>query len=287
MFARVLKQWFWDCYDHLGTLFVWNILLFTLTFSSSVLLLHLATPLATELPPFARVLFLFILLVLTAPLVIAIWFAPSTHYGKLVAAEKYPGFRVLMRGLRAEFLRVWRYGFLCATIAGILLVNIWFYVASGEFVPEQPIVGHLLAGLCFWLLLLLVASMGIGLPLLVREGLTARRAFRGAAVEVLRSPGLVLGMFVFLVSLWIIAAWLRFAPIFLFGFSGTAMFLNSLYDVMHPGDEAGDGGEVESTAGDAATWRQVRANEKVSEQARMARARYERTFRDLLRPWEG
>ncbi|MCC6545642.1 hypothetical protein IT570_00630 [Candidatus Sumerlaeota bacterium] len=285
MLAQVLKQWFWDCYDHLLALFLANIIFFALVFGSLVLVVQVTMPALPLFSPIVQVHVAAAMAVLFSSVVGALWFSATGYFGSLVEREKYPGFRDLLRGIRADFFLQFKYVGLCATLIAILAINIWFYSFSG-LLPASEFLRYTLSGFCFWIILLLLASMIVGLPLRSRERTSVKATLKRSLLMLVRSPLLILGMFFFIMSLWIISAWLRFAPIFLFGFSGTALMINSLYDVMILKQDQGHRMDLERGSATATSWKQRRDLDAEAEQVRMLRSRYERTFRDLLRPWE-
>lgn len=283
---QVLKQCFWDCYDHLGRLFIANVLLFFLLIAVGFAAMYLTSPLTAVLPPAQGILILFVAFAVVTPLTLTLWLAPLIHFGALVSAEKNPAFGEFARGLRLHGFRLWKYTTLLALIIGVLLVNIWFYTYGGLFPERMRFIGFILAGLCFWMLLFASASALAALPMLVREQLTAVQALKRGFACLLRQPLPVLSLAIFIASLWIISLWLRGAPVFLFGFSGTAMLMNSLHDVMKA-RELESSGAVGESPEKGSSWRDIRQREAAEEKQRMDRVRYERTLRDLLRPWEG
>ena len=285
MIQQTLKQWFWDCYDHLVALFVGNVLMFALAFGGGFLVVQFSAPFIATLPGGFQVLAGLTMAILFLSIVCATWFSATGHFGALVAREKYPAFRELLRGIASDFLLQWKYTVVCITGVCVFLVNIWFYSFSG-MMQAPPFLLHVLSGLCFWMIVLILASMVVGLPLRSRERAGVKATIKRSFLMLLRHPISVIGLFIFIASLWIIAMWLRFAPIFLFGFSGTAMLLNSFHDVMFGEDFSAKQAAREQEGAAATSWKERQEHESEAEQARMSRSRYERTFRDLLRPWE-
>jgi hypothetical protein len=93
----------------------------------------------------------------------------------------------------------------------------------------------------------------------------------------------VLAVFVHLGLLWFFSIVLRLLGAFLVGFSLTATFLNSVYDVVEAEDRPQDHLPPPESA---ASWKEREQLEKAHEERRMNSLRYRRTMRDILRPWE-
>jgi len=283
VFPQILKQWFWDFYDHLVRLLVANVAIFFLFGGLLFTALVVVGRGIGELGPMGQVLGLFVAAVVFLPLWLAGWYAPLAHFAEQVTFEKDPGIGVLVQGYRTQFLRVWLYLQLVVLAACLLAVNIWFYaLASG-----WGFVGFALAGLCFWALVLFLAAAGVGLPFLVRQRLRPVEALRRGGLLLLQRPGLVISFCLFLASLWVIGFALRLVGVFFFAFSGTVMFLNSFYDVVTTFEQRAQAVEESDQEPRPRTWKELRAAEKKSERERMDAVRYSRTIRDILRPWEG
>ncbi len=140
-----------------------------------------------------------------------------------------------------------------------------------------------------WMIPLFAMIVMHAIPHFVRARSGMWRALRFGFLVTMKYPGLTFSILLFLASLWIIGAALKFAGIFLFAFSGTAMLLNSLHDVLLDTEERAENlREARKANGPSkpASWKELRAIENETEEERMRRSRYERTFRDLVRPWE-
>ncbi len=288
IFRQIIKQWFWDAYDHLGRLFLWNFLLFIFYSIAFFALAALTAMLVEEQHPTMGALVTFVLWTLAAPVLLLPWIAPLAHFGKLISLEKDPGFREFFRGFRQKLLRTWL--ILQVLVAGItvLLLNIWFYGFSEAFAAENRLLGFTLAGLCFWMGVFLVAVMLPALSHYLREESTLRASLKFGLLAALKYPGTVFGLLAFIISLWIIAAALRFVGILLFGFVGTYLFLNSLYDVLMERErkELTKEEQEEEPPRRPASWKEIKVEERAKEKERMDKSRYERTFRDIIRPWD-
>lgn len=287
MLAQICKQWFWDCYDHMGRLIVANIILFTLLFGAVMYVLPLVAALLTNLTPSQGALLLFLVVVFGGPIWLSIWFVPYGHFGALVAEEKDPGFVEFLRAFRLRGLRTWAYFQILCLAAGVLLMNMWFYFRWETESGAARLFFNVLAGLCFWMVMLLVLTAMAGIPLVARRSTPLRGVFRESLLVVVKHPLTILGAFAFLASLWFLGSVpLKMGGVLVFGMSGTAMMLNSICDVTLELERRQ--AEAAEATGDSRprTWREVKVQEKESEKERLEKSRYERTFRDILRPWE-
>lgn len=285
MTGQILKQWFWDCYDHLGRLIAANLLLFFTLGPAAWFSLALFNQMAANAPPALAALMLFLFIAGVGPVLMALWMAPVGYFAGFVSAEKDPPFRAFLRVFRHTFARCWWFLQILVTIFAILLVNFWFYTMGGFFEGGLKFVGYALAGLCFWTALLAGVIGFVGLPWVAREdGVAARQAIRMAMHMIMRFPTVVAPICFVLLLLWVFCFITRLAGLVIFGLVGTVMLANSLRDVLEERLRQPAPGTDETPA--PGSWHQVQAREKTEEAERMRKSRYERTFRDLLRPWE-
>lgn len=280
--SETLKHWFWDSYDHLFVLAVTNVVYFVLLNILIVFSAPLMRALVETLPTPTLVMFLFLGSVLVVPVLLALIYAPVGHFCRRISGEKDPGFGDLFTGLRVLGLRMWLFFFVIVAVIGVLLVNAWFYLAGGVFPDSLQLVGGLLAGLCIWAALTLLVVLQVALPIHWRQGRTVLGSLRGGVAALLRYPGLLIGNFLFLVSLGVLSVLAMFAPILLFGIVGPVVLFNAMYDVLVEHEEALEAGEKPEPA----SWAEIEARDKEEEAVRMKKLRYNRTFRDILRPWQ-
>lgn len=283
MFSKeVLKHWFWDSYDHLFVLIFGNIALFVLANVMVILLAPFVGGLMDGLAPPGIVLLLFVLTVVVLPLALAIVVGPAGHVAKMITDEKEPVFRDFLRGLKATWFRMWRFFAVICAIIGILLVNAWFYLLSGFFPEQLQLVGGLLAGLCLWIALTLLCILQIAIPVYIRTDSGIFRSLRTGFVALLKYPGLMIGNGVFLISLGVLSVLAMLAPILIYGLVGPIVLFNAMYDVLLEHEENLNAGERPTPT----SWSEIEEREKEDENVRMKKVRYNRTFRDVLRPWQ-
>lgn len=288
MFRQALHQWFWDCYDYLGRLLVANVVLFFLLTFSAWYTVRVVILITNPMGAIVQALSLFLLLVIAGPVWFTVWFAPLGYFGGLASNEKDPGFRDFLRGLKSAWGRTWKWFQVFCLLAGIFLINIWFYLTGIDFGEGFQYVGYILSGVFFWLLFLLGASSMAGTPLVIRGEWGVLKALRAGFLFALKFPALILGSFIFLVSLWIIGSYLKLAGVLIFGFSGTAMLMNSVYDMLLEWQRMEERAVQMEKEGQKRprNWKEMRELEEELDQERMDKERYDRTLRDLLRPWE-
>lgn len=286
MASQVFKQWFWDCYDHLGRLLLLNVLLFFALLPVSYYLLLAIVALARAFEGPATVVAVAVLLILASTLFTTVWFAGMLHFGRLSSAEKDPPARAFLAGLRTCGGRALRFLLLWHVVAAILLANLWFYFFGGRLPESLALAGYALGGLCGWLFVLWVAVGMHALPLAARQQRTLRDLVRLGLGLTVKYPGATFSVMAFAATLLVVGALPKLAGILLWGFAAPAMLINSLHDVVLEREEVEEGARQSRTANKPTSWRQIQIEESDAEEHRLRKARYERTLRDILRPWE-
>ncbi len=287
MIGQVLKQWLWDSYDHLGRLIAINVLLALLLGGALLYIGIIIAAFVSAATPLLAVATLLGAIVVIGPIWMALWVAPLAHFARLVSAEKDPNFAEFRRGLFRLFLPAWRYFLVMFAAIAVLLFNAWFYVFSGRLPDAMRIPGYLAAGLCFWAAVLVAITLLPALPLLAEPQPAIRRVFRISLAILIKYPGTVLGAVFVLILLSLIGGLLlRMAGFLVFGFSGTALLANSLYDVILSFETRRDEAAADNKSSKPRTWKDLQVHESSSEKERMDSVRYNRTIKDLLKPWE-
>lgn len=288
MFSQVLKQAFWDTYDHLGRLVLLNILLvLTLLPLGWAMLQGLAIG-GADLALVPGVL----LFVLGAAAICFLlgtpWLSGLLHFGHLVSEEKDPSVSAFATGWKACGKAVASSLGLILFVGSVLLLNAWFYLFSGMLPDGLAVVGGLLGGLCGWLTLTLAAIALHVLPLAARDRHPPLKALKLGALLTLKFPGATFLTLLFIVSLLILGTVLRFAGILIYGFFMPVVLMNSLHDVVVDVLQREEEAARIAEEGESAprSWKEIEEQEKDEEETRLRRARYDRGFRDILRPWE-
>lgn len=283
---QVLKQAFWDSYDLLGRLLALNFALFLLLMVIGYYGMLLVVVTAQGVAPGIRAPFVLVAAFLLFGLCAVPTWAGLFHVGALSSAEKDPSLGDFFRGVRRHSGGMLRFVLALVGLEALLAVNVWFYFAGGLLPESLALPATVLGGVAFWLMVLGVLIGMHGAPLVVRRGMSARAAIRWGFVLTLKYLGATLGTFVFLAALLVIGVALKFVGLILYGVVAPVMLANSLHDVVLEREEQG---ATDAEAGDAqppTSWKTIRAAEDAAEERRLKRARYERTFRDILRPWD-
>lgn len=282
MLRRALHQCMWDCYDCLGRLLLGNLLLFLgalpLTLAMWTLLLA-----ASGNPAIWALTAVFCISVPVAAYV-ALWMSAMLSFGALNSAEKDPRFVAFMQGVRQSGGRVLVLAVPFFLVLATLWANAWFYTSGTILPPDAAFVGYMAAAFCGWVSLLLVAAAQHAFPIAVRERLPMKEVWRRAVILTLKYPGATFGLLFIHAFVWTTGVALQLAGPLLFTFALSAMLINSLHDVIV--DHEAQAARQSDDAGPA-SWHAVRQQEFAAEETRLRRARYERTFRDILKPWEG
>ncbi len=285
MFGQVVKQWFWDTYDHLGRLLVLNLLLVLLAgpvlFYASAFLLSFATAMGHPSGTVALAVGAFVLCAVSTTLVWSglLWF------GFRVSQEKDPSVREFLRGIAKRGRRVGAVVFAGGFAATILAANMWWYFFSGRVEGAWRLPGYFLGGLSLWLLLILAGVLLHALPIAVRTEHSWLRCLKLGTLATLKYPVLTLTVLLFIAGFLIVGTLLKLAGLLVYGFVLPAMVANSLHDVVSMVESAASRGKAERSERPA-SWREIERVEGEEEEERLRKARYDRGWGDLLRPWE-
>jgi len=292
MLRRLLLQWFWDTYDALGRLVVLNLLLFTVFLLVAMLVVMPALSLTQALGsrnPALGALLLLLLFTLAGAGILTLWFPGLLYFSWQVSQDKEFKLGHFFRGLRQYGGRFLRLSLLGCLVLGMLVINIWFYRRGDLFGGSIPAVGAALAGLCFWIGLLALGIFVNAMPLVVRGERTLKAAIKIGAYVTLKYPLYTYGALLFLGLLWLLSAvLLKTAPLWIIGLAATVTYVNSMHDVVVWWEERKEKEEQkarEEAEGSAkpTSWKQIRQDE---EAANEPKDRYQRTLRDILKPWE-
>jgi uncharacterized membrane protein YesL len=156
---RILKKWFWNTYDYLGTLMLINILW-----------------VLCALP------------VITLPVAMAGLFRVTAG----IAGYRETGFRDFFSGMRHD---VWPMLRLCGVYAaawGLLGVNILFYI---NLMASWPWTGAVLSGLMGWIAVFTALTGIYSFPLLMQTDAPVRRVLRDSMLLVLDNLRTSVGLF--------------------------------------------------------------------------------------------
>jgi hypothetical protein len=292
---RVILQWFWDTYDGLGRLVVFNLLVTTLLgglwFLGLIPGAQWLMMLAGKNPALAGLLGLggwtF-----AGALTLTLWFPGILFFAKKIATEKEVSLRDYFSGLRLGGVAFFKVALLLCLALGIIGINLFFYARVSWFQGAWRWVGAGLAGLCFWMAFFVLAIALHSLSLAVQNERTPRQVFLHALLLTLRYPLFSAGALLVLGFLWVLSTLtLKTAPLWVIGLSATATFINSVHDVVlaresrreHEAAQAAKEGAPSPALSRPTSWRQILQD---TEAENLPRDRYQRSLRDLLRPWD-
>lgn len=282
-FGNVLIHWFWDTFDHLGRLLVLNMVLFLAT-APVAYAVFLAVEVSLREQAGALVLVGLMAVAMAVlqlgPLTLAA--AGLLHFAGRISDEKDPPLVEFLRGVWAVGRRVAGVMAVWVVASTVLLVNAWFYI--GPLRPEwlPPMAGAFLAGLCLWLALGGLGVVGHALVLAARSRHGLWTCLRLGLLLTLKYPGLTAATVLFAASLLVIGARLWGVGLLLWGFTAPILLMNALHDVI--ADYEDD--LARPPLPPATSWAERQAREAEEEERRLKSARYQRTFRDVIRPWE-
>lgn len=282
-FGHVLIHWFWDTFDHMGRLLTLNAALFLAT-APLVYALFIALGVSLRESTGATVLVALLAIGLgvlqLGPVTIAA--AGLLHFAGRISEEKDPPMGEFLRGVWAMGRRVLGLMIVWVMASTVLMVNAWFYV--GPMRPQwlPPMAGAFLSGLCVWLAAAGVGVMIHAVVLRVRSRHTLGECLRLGALLALKYPVLTTSTVIFAASLIVIGVWLWLVGVLLWGFVAPALLANALHDVIAEFEEDAARPDLPPPM----TWAERKARDDEDEERRMRRARYQRTFRDVIRPWE-
>ena len=282
-FGNVLAHWFWDTFDHMGRLIALNVALFL---AAAPLVYALFIALEVTMREQTGPMLLVVLLaggmavLQLGPLTLAA--AGLLHFAGLISAEKDPPLVEFLRGLWLVGRRVAALMIGWVAFSTILLINAWFYVGPLRPVWMAPMAGAFLSGLCVWLVLGGVCVMAHAIVLAVRSPRTIGGCVRLGVLLTLKYPVLTASTVLFGASLLVIGVWLWLVGLLLWGFVGPILLLNALHDVIAQYEDDA----ARPAPPPATSWAERKLREEQDDERRMSRARYDRTFRDVIRPWE-
>ncbi len=288
MFFQVLKQFFWDLFDHLGRLLTINLLLVLTVlpaclFSISIFFgfLHARPELSV---PYGLVLILLLL-----PFFGALVFSGLLTFGHDISLEKDPPLRRYFTGICACGGRVFHYLAFSGAVLGLVWISLWFYCLSDQLPESMRYVGYGIGGICLWIGIGWIGMMIHALPIVAREKKTLRAVMKQSFLLLLRYPFLTFGVFLAVVLFMAAGVALRLVGVVLFGFTLPALMINSLHDVIFDFEAQRAELAAESDGNQSmrpASWKQIHAKQAEREEEKMKKSRYNRGWADIMRPWE-
>ena len=282
MFGRIFLKFFWDVYDYLGRLIVANIILcLIITGLISAIWaagypLYMAIGKALFLPALGIGLFLTIALPFPA--------AAMIHFFSLVSDEHEPEWRDFKEGLKTHYIPLLKITAVFIIAFELLFLNILFYIRPHGFAPALKMAGMVIVGLCFWIFLYLAAMMLYAYPLYVHQRVGMKKNFIRSFILVMDNLGVSVLALLLLLGFWGLGFMTRGVLIFLLNLAMTAALCNSLYVNVMEKYEAKEAAknQDESLESRPASWKDIKHEEFIHDRHK----RYQRTLKDILKPWE-
>lgn len=253
--SRLLIRFFWDVYDYIGRLFLLNVFAFILS-----------------LP------------VVTIPGTVA----GLLYVMHIISSDREPEFRHFFYAFRHFY---WRTLVVCLLyiIGGfVLLVNVRFYINPPEALANLRFISAMIAGIFFWIFIFLTGSMFFVLPALVKNDLPVKKALKRGLIFMLANPGLTFFGMVFVLVILFVSLLSVVGPLF-FMLVFLAALANSLYDTAQEKVEQMIEKKEEVSVTEErkpSSWHEIKAMEKKQQEKQQKKSRYNRTLRDILKPWE-
>lgn len=249
LLRRVLFRLFWNTYDALGT---WALLGLCVSFA--------ALPLVT----------------------IPALFGALLHCAARAEGEYSIAFEDFKTGLRRFWGRSTLMGLLAFVCLAVTLMNLLFYARA--VLPLPPLLRFGLAGLFGWIGLYALMVIHIGWAFLVMQDLPIGKALRRGLLITLAHPLTCLMLLAWGLLLLVLFGFTGLGLLLLGGPLAANLLLGTASGAVELYEEREDRIERERLEREGMkTWTERR----VLEEREAARARkYQRTFREILRPWE-
>ncbi len=141
-----------------------------------------------------------------------------------------------------------------------------------------------IVGLCFWIFLYLAAMMLYAYPLYVHQRVGMKKNFIRSFILVMDNLGVSVLALLLLLGFWGLGFMTRGVLIFLLNLAMTAALCNSLYVNVMEKYEAKEAAknQDESLESRPASWKDIKHEEFIHDRHK----RYQRTLKDILKPWE-
>ncbi len=254
--GRLFTRFFWDVYDFIGRLVLLNLIA-----------VGLCIP------------------IITIPGVIA----GLLNYMHIISSDREPAFRDFFQAFRRFYGRTLVLCLIYFGAAIVLVVNVRFYLGSGVIPENLGFIAALLGGIFFWIFVILWCSSFFIFPTLIKNDLPVKQALKKGFILFLANPGIMFAAMVLMIIV-LASSMLTVVGPFIFMLVFIAAVANATYDtamerlehVVEQQREEKDETQEEKPT----TWKQIKAQEKKQEEKKRKRSRYNRTLRDVLRPWD-
>jgi hypothetical protein len=270
------RRWLWDSYDHLLALLAINLLMGAALAPLWLIGLGRLGALISSGGAGAALLQAGLLLALLMTATLWLWAGLLAEVVPILGTDRSTPFKRVLAGLfRFDVLR---WSLLGGFVSAALPTSALFYFRSE--IGGASVSGFL-GALCLWVSAGWLAVLVASLPVLLAERKGTRAALLSALRLLLIDTRLMGRVLLLMVLLWGLAVVLKFAGIFLFAFSLTAVLMNAAHAVARARRSPPDPNPAAAT-----TWKEREQLERELEDLQLLRKRYQRTIRDVLRPWE-
>ncbi|GAB4312013.1 MAG: hypothetical protein Kow0059_02280 [Candidatus Sumerlaeia bacterium] len=296
LIPKLMAKWFWDVYDGLLPWVIMNLCVFFAASAWGFLVYSAVGPIVLHAGPDATAPVRFFLLAVVGGLIIVpihalalSWMMPYargfTHYTE-------PEFRWPPRGFQCV-----RRFFILTGLHYLgnffLLFNIIFYATSAPDGTVWRWGSLMLAGLFFWILLGVNAMFIFAGPMIAENRWGWREVIHRALFIVLVHKWFSLAVLMMTGLVWVLGIYLKLIGLAVFCHALTVTLANAAYQTIVDHHRALDALREVTEKPDSVrprTWKEKRALEERGVLAlahgKVQPTRYQRTIRDILRPWE-
>ncbi len=281
MFARVFAKFLWDAYDYVGRLILANIIF---CFIIAGLMGAIFT---TLYPLYSLMQQSYVILALGIGIfsIIALPFpaAGFLYFISLINQDSEPEFRDFVKGLRLHYFSLMKLTALFVFLFELIALNIAFYINPRVIPPQLRMIATVIAGLCVWLSLYLIAMALYAYPLSVHQGVGAKKAFIRSFLLVMDNIGVTILTLILLTGICGLGIVTKGIMIFVLNLALSASLANSLYEnVMEKYELQEAKKRLAADAPRPTSWKQIKTEDFIEDRHK----RYKRTLKDILKPWE-
>lgn len=271
------SYWFWDTYDYLGRLILANLIVFAILLAIMFPIFVLFSSII-ENEIVLWIICTLVLLIVAAPVMAAL-----LHFVHFIGEETEPQMNEMWIGGKKYFWRSIKLVFIFILAIFIMLVSIWFY-GSGNFLPPSfEYIGLALAGLIFWLLIILFLLSIYPFPLMVNQDIGIKKILKRSGLLFIDNASFTIGVFIVIACFIVLSIITVVGPI-LFMFSFAAIALNSTYcTLMEKYEEREATESAKNQPLQKTSWKQTIEQDA---DIHTYKKRRKRSIREIFKPWE-
>jgi len=282
MFSRVFLKFFWDAYDFIGTLILANIAFCLIMTGLLATIITIGYPIYIALgkPALLMALGLGIFLSLAIPFPAA----GFLHFLSIISEEREPEWREIITGLKTHYTPLIKVTAFYVCLLELLAMNIIFYIKPSVTSHAIKFLGSIIAGLCAWIFLYLLMMMLYAYPLSVHQKVGMKKIFIRSFLLTTDNLGASILTGILALGLCGLGLITRGVAVFLLVPALTACLANSLYVNVMEKYELKEAAHKEQKpqAAQPASWKDIKHEEFIKDRHK----RYQRTLKDILKPWE-